>query len=138
MARLAEFAQNNLFLVLALLATWSAVMFYEIKLKARGLSQVSSADALRIINKGAMIIDVRPAEAFGSGHIVNARNIALASLESDRPPLKRKDKVMLTVCENGTTSSKAANTLRKAGFENAFSLKGGLTQWRSENLPLVK
>ena len=138
MGRLAEFAQNNLFLVLALLATWSAVMFYEIRLKARGLSQVSAADALRIINKGAMIIDVRPADAFGAGHIVNARNIVLKSLESDRPPLKRKDKVMLAVCENGINSSKAANALRKAGFENAFSLKGGLTQWRAENLPLVK
>ncbi|MCZ0955287.1 MAG: rhodanese-like domain-containing protein, partial [Rhodospirillaceae bacterium] len=99
MARLVEFAQNNLFLVLALLATWSAVMFYEIKLKSRGLFQVSSADALRIINKGAMIIDVRPAEAYGNGHIVNARNIALEALESDRPPLKRKSKVLLTVCE---------------------------------------
>ena len=138
MARLAEFAQNNLFLVLALLATWSAVMFYEIRLKAHGLSQVSAADALRIINKGAMIVDVRTAEAFGSGHIVNARNIAFNSLASDRPPLKRKNKVMLTVCENGMDSGKAANALRKAGFENVFSLKGGLKQWRAENLPLVK
>ena len=138
MERLVEFAQNNVFLVLALLATWSAVMFYEIKLKSRGLFQVSAADALRIINKGAMIIDVRPAAAFGNGHIVNARNIALEALQSDRPPLKRKNKVLLTVCENGINSGKAASSLRKAGFESVFSLKGGLNQWRSENLPLVK
>ncbi|MCZ0953756.1 MAG: rhodanese-like domain-containing protein, partial [Rhodospirillaceae bacterium] len=71
-------------------------------------------------------------------HIVNARNIALEALQSDRPPLKRKSKVLLTVCENGINSGKAASSLRKAGFDSVFSLKGGLTQWRAENLPLVK
>ncbi len=138
MERLAEFAGNNVMLIFALMASWTAVMFYEIRLKSHALSQVSSVDALRIINKGAMIVDVRSADAFGSGHIVNARNIGLEALESDRPPLKRKNKVLLAVCENGTSSGRAANSLRKAGFENAFSLKGGLQQWRSENLPLVK
>ena len=138
MDRLAEFAQNNFFIVVALLASWSAVMFYEIRLKAQGLAQVSSADALRIINNGAMIIDVRPAEAFATGHIVNARNIAAEALQSDRPPLKKKNRVMLTICDNGIASGKAANALRRAGFESVFSLKGGLRQWRAENLPLVK
>ena len=138
MGRLAEFAQDNLFLVFALLASWSAVMFYEIRLKARGLAQVSTADALRIINKGAMIIDVRPADAFGTGHIVNARNIGLQTLKPGRSPLKKKNRVVLTVCENGAISGPAANTLRKAGFESVFSLKGGLKQWRADNLPLVK
>jgi rhodanese-related sulfurtransferase len=28
--------------------------------------------------------------------------------------------------------------LRKAGYENVFSLRGGLGTWRSDNLPLVK
>ena len=138
MERLAEFAGNNVLLIFALMASWAAVMFYEIRLQSRALSQVSSADALRIINKGAMIVDVRSVDAFGSGHIVNARNIGLEALESDRPPLKRKKKVLLTVCENGASSSRAANALRKAGFESVFSLKGGLQQWRTENLPLVK
>ena len=138
MERLAEFAGNNVLLILAAMASWAAVMFYEIRLQSRALSQVSSADALRIINKGAMIVDVRSVDAFGSGHIVNARNIGLEALESDQPPLKRKNKVLLTVCENGASSSRAANALRKAGFESVFSLKGGLQQWRTENLPLVK
>ena len=138
MGRLAEFAENNLLLVLALLASWAAVMFYEIRLKSRAVSQVSATDAVRIINKGATIIDVRPTEAFDAGHIVNAKNIALQKLESDDPPLKKKSKLFLTVCDNGSDSGKAANALRKAGFESVFSLKGGLNQWRSENLPLVK
>ena len=138
MDRLAEFAENNLFLVLALLASWSAVMFYELRLKSRTLAQVSAADAVRLINKGAMIVDVRPADAFREGHIVNARNVGQEALQPGQTPLKKKNRLLLTVCENGASSGKAAHSLRKAGCENVFSLRGGLNHWRAENLPLVK
>lgn len=137
MGRLAEFAQNNFFLVFALLASLAALMFHEIRLKTQGLTHISSADALRIINKGAMIVDVRSAEAFDAGHIVKSRNIVAEHLQSGRPPLKRKNRVVLTVCEDGAVSGKAARSLRSAGHDNVFSLKGGLKQWRAENLPLV-
>jgi len=138
MDQLVEFADNNKLLVLALLTSWAAVMFYEIRLKAATVSQISATDAVRVINKGAMVIDVRPDSAFETGHIVNARNITLEAIEADQNVHKKKTKPLLTVCENGVSSGKAANLLRKAGFESVFSLKGGLKQWRSEKLPLVK
>jgi rhodanese-related sulfurtransferase len=138
MDQLVDFADNNKLLALGLLASWAAVMFYELRLKATTISQVSPADAVRVINKGAMIIDVRSIDAYESGRIVNARNITLEALETGQGVHKNKNKFLLAVCENGMTSGKAANVLRKAGFENVFSLKGGLKQWRSENLPLVK
>ena len=138
MDQLVDFADNNKLLTLGLLASWAAVMFYELGLKATTISHVSPADAVRVINKGAMIIDVRSVDAYESGRIVNAQNITLESLEAGKGIHKNKNKFFLAVCENGMNSGKAANLLRKAGFENAFSLKGGLRQWRSENLPLVK
>ena len=138
MDQLVDFADNNKLLALGLLASWVAVMFYELRLKATTISQVSPADAVRVINKGAMIIDVRSVDAYESGRIVNAQNITLESHEAGQGVHKNKKKFFLAVCENGMNSGKAANLLRKAGFENAFSLKGGLRQWRSENLPLVK
>ena len=138
MDQLVEFADNNRLLVLALLISWAAVMFYEFRLKAATVSQVSASDAVRIINKGAMIIDVRSSDAYETGHIVNAKNIALDAIEADQDIHKKKNKPLLTVCENGMSSGKAANLLRKAGYESVFSLKGGLKQWRTDNLPLVK
>jgi len=140
MDQLVDFADNNKLLALGLLASWAAVMFYELRLKATTISQVSPADAVRVINKGAMIIDVRSVNAYESGRIVNAQNITLEALEAGQGvhKNKNKNKLLLAVCENGMTSGKAANLLRKAGFENVFSLKGGLRQWRSENLPLIK
>lgn len=139
MGQLAEFVTNHPLLIGGLLASWAAVMFYELRLRSRGLTHVSAADAVRLINKGALVIDVRKPEEFAAGHIVNARNIELAKLESEADPLnKQKSKVLLAVDANGMAAGRAAALLRKAGYASAFSLKGGLSGWRAENLPLVK
>lgn len=140
MGQLVEFAAHHSLLVAGLLASAFAVLFYELRLRGQGLTQVSAADAVRLINKGAMVIDVRKPEEFQAGHIVGARNVALEQLGegSDLLNKKKKNRVVLTVCESGLTSAKAASSLRKAGFEAVFSLKSGLSSWRSENLPLVK
>ncbi|HLF12872.1 MAG TPA: rhodanese-like domain-containing protein [Gammaproteobacteria bacterium] len=139
MDQLVEFTTNHPLLVAGLIAAWAAVMFYEMRLKSRGLTHVSAADAVRLINKGAIVIDVRQPAEFQAGHIVNARNVGLDKIESDEDPIsKQKNKVFLTVCANGTSSGRAAMLLRKAGYPTVFSLKGGLGGWRAENLPLVK
>ncbi len=139
MAQLAEFAGNHVLLVLGLLGAWCLVMVYEMRLKAQGLTNVSTTDAVRLINKGAMVIDVRPPDAFQTGHIVNARHIALADVDSNKDIAKKqKNKLFLTVCDNGSLAGKAANILRSAGYDKAFSLKGGLRGWQAENLPLVR
>jgi rhodanese-related sulfurtransferase len=86
-----------------------------------------------------MIIDVRPEEAYAEGHIVNSKHFPLAEIESNPDAIKKKkDKVLLTVCDSGPVAKRAADALRKSGFESAFSLQGGLAAWRTENLPLVK
>jgi rhodanese-related sulfurtransferase len=138
MAQLAEFAGNHLWLVAGLMAASAAVMVFEIRLRSQGVMHVSAADAVRLINKGALVIDVRKPEEFEQGHIVNARNVPLERLQDDNAIHKQKNKILLAVCTDGRTAGRAAGHLRKAGYENAFSLKGGLAGWRSDNLPLVK
>lgn len=139
MEQLAEFAGNHVLLTLALIGAFALVVVTELRLKTQGLTHVSPGDAVRLINKSAHVIDVRSAEAFSEGHIANSRNIELASLEADPDSVKKsKSKVLLTVCDSGQTSPKAAAALRKAGYENSFSLRGGIQAWRAENLPLAK
>jgi rhodanese-related sulfurtransferase len=139
MGQLAEFVTNHPLLIAGLLAAWAALMFYELRMKSSGLTHVSTADAVRLINKGALVIDVRKPDEFQAGHIVNARNVELTKIQGEDDPIhKQKNKVLLTVCGNGTSSGRAASLLRKAGYPTVFSLKGGLTGWRADNLPLVK
>jgi rhodanese-related sulfurtransferase len=139
MEQLAEFAGNHILLTLALIGAFGLVVANELRLNRQGLTHISPGDAVKLINKSALVVDVRSAEAFGGGHIANARNIELAALEADPDSVKKnKSKVLLTVCDSGLTSGKAAAVLRKAGYENSFSLRGGIQAWRAENLPLAK
>ncbi len=139
MGEIVAFANAHPILASIVVAFLVGVIAYEAKLKGTGLVQVSTNMAVQLINKGATIIDVRPAEAFAGGHIVNAKNIPLAQIESEPEKVKKKkDKVLLTVCDTGPTAKRAADALRKAGYESAFSMQGGLTAWRTDNLPIVK
>jgi rhodanese-related sulfurtransferase len=138
MAQLVEFTGNHLLLVTGLVAALAAVTFYELRLRAHGATHVTSADAVRLINKGALVIDVRKPEEFEKGHIVNARNVPLEEMQKGDAINKQKSKILLAVDADGSAAGRAAGHLRKAGYENAFSLKGGLAGWRADNLPLVK
>lgn len=139
MSQLIEFANHHPLILAALLASGIAVLFYELRLRAGGVTHVSAADAVRLINKGALVIDVRKPAEFEAGHIVNARNVELEKIQQgDDTIAKKKDKILIAVCENGGLSGKAASLLRRAGYPNAFSLRGGIGGWRADNLPLVK
>ena len=48
-----------------------------------------------------------------------------------------KAKPIVTVCEAGIISTKAVNKLQKEGFESAYSLRGGMSNWSQTGLPVV-
>jgi rhodanese-related sulfurtransferase len=139
MGEIIAFANTHPLLAMLVVAFLVAALAYEVRLKGQGLAQVSTNVAVQLINKGATIIDVRPPAAYQGGHIVNAKNIPLEQIEREPESVKKpKNKMLLTVCDNGTVARRAANALRKAGFEAVYSLQGGLAAWRTDNLPLVK
>src|SRR5262249_58917052 len=102
-------------------------MFYELRLRAGGVTHVSTADAVRLINKGALVIDVRKPPEFEAGHIVNARNIELDKLQQEEDAIaKKKDKILLAVCENGGPARQAAAPVCNDRAWEAFHLPGRL------------
>jgi len=133
-----EFAANHTLLVTALLFSFLLVVFTEIRRQAQGITNVEPQAAVKLINADAVVIDLRSSEAFARGHIVNAKNIPADELTGDQEKYKKyKSRPILAVCDAGVTSSKAVDTLRKAGHENVYGLKGGINAWTQANLPLV-
>ncbi len=133
-----EFAANHPILVTALLFSFFMVIFSELRRKALGVTNIDPQAAVELINNDAIIVDIRSAEAFSRGHIVNARNIPTDELDANREKLQKLGpKPILTVCDAGVSSNRAVDTLRKAGFESVYGLKGGITGWTQANLPLV-
>jgi rhodanese-related sulfurtransferase len=95
--------------------------------------------AVRLMNQGALVLDLRAKESFDAGHIGDARNVPAAALESQAESLKKwRDKTVITYCDSGVSGAGAARTLAKLGFTKVFNLEGGLNAWIKDNLPLAK
>jgi rhodanese-related sulfurtransferase len=133
-----EFAGNHVLLVSALTLSFLIVVFTELQRKARGVTSIEPQEAVKLINADAVVIDLRSADAFARGHIVGAKNIPHDELDEGMSKLERfKSKPMVTVCDAGMTSTRLVNTLRKAGADNVYGLRGGINAWTQANLPLV-
>jgi rhodanese-related sulfurtransferase len=138
MDRILEFSGNHTLLVTALMISFFVVVFSELRRKAGGLANVDATDAVKLINNDAVVVDLRSAESFGAGHIVNARNIPFDELQAKMSTLdKFKSKPVVTVCDAGNSSLRIVSSLRKAGFESVYSLKGGMTGWSQAGFPVV-
>ena len=102
--------------------------------------EVGPAEAVQLINRrDAVVLDVRDVAEFKSGHITNARHVPEAELESRSKELEKvKSKPIIVSCARGNRSAGVAGRLRKLGFNEVFSLRGGLTAWQQANMPLEK
>lgn len=132
-----NFISDNLFLLSIAIISGGALLLPS--LQRRG-ARVSQLQATQYINQGkTLVLDVRSAEEFATGHLPNAKNIPLKELDSRIKEIeKSKTHVVITVCASGVRSSSAVSILNKAGFEKAFSLDGGVAAWQSQGLPTVK
>ena len=139
MQRLLEYAAHHQGLSLLAVAAALAVLIYELRERVRGAGAVSPQDAVRLMNQGAALLDVRAAEAFAAGHIRGARNLPLDRLAEGLDGLKRfKDKPVIVYCEQGVTAAAAMRQLTQQGFGKVVSLRGGLSAWRAEQLPVAR
>ncbi len=133
-----EFAGNHPLLVSALVFSFFLLIFTELQRRARGLNNIEPTDAVKLINSDAVVIDLRSAEAFARGHIVNAKSVPFDELQANPDKIaKYAKKPIVAVCDAGITSGKVVDSLRKSGIENVYGLKGGISAWTQANLPLV-
>lgn len=135
MGTLVEFVSAHPWLSLGLVGSLLAALFNEVRLRALAVSALAPAVAVQAINKGAAVFDLREPKAFGQGHIPSARN--MRAVDVPGTPKVKSGKAVLLVCENGSSSGRLAQDLRKQGSEQVFSLKGGLSAWQRDNMPLV-
>jgi len=138
MNRAFEFVQNHPWLIAAatLLAIAAATIEWRYRKGASGA--VGPVDAVRLINSGALVVDVRAADAYAAGHIIDARHIPAADLLGQADSLKKyREKPVIVCCDSGAASAGAANALKAQGFAKVVNLRGGLQAWKTENLPVV-
>jgi rhodanese-related sulfurtransferase len=139
MDRLIEYFTRHPLLAGGTAALVLAVLAYEASRLRSGGQSVGPTDAVRLLNQGALLLDLRTQAEFDSGHILDARHVPQDQLASSVETLKKyKDKVVIACCESGMRSGAGARVLQAQGFTKVVNMKGGLQAWRAENLPLVK
>ncbi len=123
-------------LVAALLVLLVLLLLHELR---KGGKSLSTRELTALVNADqAVVLDIRPAKEFASGHIVDALNIPADKLNSRMTELEKyKGKTIILVDAMGQHSGTWGGVLKKAGF-NAAKLSGGIGSWRGDNLPLVK
>ena len=116
-----------------------AVIVTEMRARSQSSGSVTPTQAIQLMNKGALVIDVRSHDQYAAGHIGEARNITAADLPAQADSLKRfRDKPIVLCCDTGVIAGGAARRLAGLGFTQVAALRGGLNGWRQDNLPLIK
>ncbi|HTW75444.1 MAG TPA: rhodanese-like domain-containing protein [Steroidobacteraceae bacterium] len=120
-------------------ATALAVLLYEAWLRLQNAAAVAPQEAIRLMNQGATVLDIRTSQAYAEGHINGARHLEAAQIPTAGDALKRfKERTLIVYCDRGALAPSAVRTLSRQGFTKVVNLRGGLAAWRSENLPLAR
>ena len=90
-------------------------------------------------HESAVVLDIRDNKEYSEGHIPKALNIPFMSLQTRLKELEKfKSSPIIVACKMGQHSSAAGTMLKKAGFEKVAKLRGGLMEWRNDNMPVEK
>lgn len=96
---------------------------------------VNVDEAARLTHSGhALLLDVREACEWTSGHAPGAQHIPLGSLEAASLPRNRP---IITACRSGKRSAQAVQLLADAGID-ARNMDGGMKAWASAGLPVIR
>lgn len=139
MERLLEYVTRHPFVASLAVAMALAVLVYELRVRKLSYSAVQPQEAIRLMNQGAHLYDLRSAEAFAGDRISGAKHLDSDQQEKATEVLKKhKDRLLVLYCENGSLSTALTRKLHAAGFTKVFNLRGGLATWRTEGLPLQR
>jgi ArsR family transcriptional regulator len=99
------------------------------------LEPISRGELTKRMKQGLVtVLDVRPEDEFGLGHLPGARNVPLSELKRQLSKLDRKAEIV-AYCRGPycVLSFEAVAQLRKLGFK-ARRLEDGLPEWRAAGL----
>jgi hydroxyacylglutathione hydrolase len=97
--------------------------------------EVVPADVAARVSAGAIVVDVRSAAEWRTGHVPGSLHIPLGRLMTQMND-KPRDQSVVLLCETGSRSAIGASLLAAAGFTDVTNLTGGIVAWRREGLPL--
>ena len=139
MDRVIEFLGHHPWLGTATVVAVAMVLVYEMRTHSESRLSVSPQELIRLMNQGALVLDVRSLDEFAAGHISGARQLPPDQVPKAGETLKKhREKPVIVYGKDESAGPVVVRTLASQGFTKAFCLRGGLATWQAENLPLAK
>ena len=88
---------------------------------------VAADEAMRLLDDGATLLDVREKSEWNAGHAPVAKHLPLGRIAEAGRRVPAQATVVV-VCRSGNRSRQATSALREMGI-NAFNLQGGMHSW---------
>jgi rhodanese-related sulfurtransferase len=105
------------------------------------VQEVSADAALQAIRDADVLVDVREADEYASGHLAGAVHISRGMLEfkfSANPALQSRDIKVVLYCKTSGRAALAAAALHDMGYLNVQSIAGGFDAWAAAGKPVAK
>lgn len=85
----------------------------------------------KIINQGAILVDVRSKEEYDEDHIEGAILLPLDEITTEKVSeiVNNKNDIMIVYCKSGNRSSEAVIKLNELGYNNVYNL-GAMSNWK--------
>jgi hydroxyacylglutathione hydrolase len=114
----------------------TALDAWEARNGSSSIPQTDVGALARSLEGGAspLVLDVRGAAEWASGHVPGAVHIPLAELPARVGELPR-DRPIAVHCQGGTRSAIAASVLRAHGVDDVTNVRGGYGEWARAGLP---
>jgi rhodanese-related sulfurtransferase len=139
MERVLEFVSHHPLLAVATGLVMAIIVIYELRARAEARLSVSPQELVRLMNQGALLLDLRPSEQYQLGHVAGARQLSGEAILSAADTLKKhKEKFVVVYDDSGSVGGAAVRQLIAQGFTRVYALRGGLAAWRADNLPLTR
>ncbi|MBM1172117.1 rhodanese family protein [Microvirga arabica] len=102
------------------------------------LPTLSPTEAKRLLDQGAILVDIREADEHARENIPGARLASLSRLEQADLALPEGQPVIFHCKSGARTQGNAARLAAKVGSASeAFVLEGGLDAWKKAGLPVA-
>lgn len=124
-----------------LVATLAALMVvYAWRERIKNGRPIPAQEVTRLLNsEEAVLLDVREAADYKAGHISGAISLPYRKVAAEGEQVLQpyRDKVIVVADKYGQHAGAAGRTLGNKGFE-VRRLAGGVTEWQTQGMPLVK
>ena len=126
-------------LVIIFASLLAALVVTEFKHFSKKYEEISPQDAVVLINReNALLLDMRESsEIENEGIIRGAMPMAISSLKNRLAQIgNAKGRPIIAYCASGLRAASGCAILCQNGYSRVYNLKGGMSAWKQNNLPV--